>query len=131
MEFQSFRKSFSGDTWTLYIVNQAGRDLTSKQPRILNPKQDTDMKTYRGCCVHLGTNPYPQVGHSLRDGSGLRSRHSFYYLESFALRVQSHGLEIQQKKPTFATFRTFAESKKSYQKIFQKSKLLLTRGSSR
>ena len=48
-----------------------------------------------------------------------------------ALRVQSHRLEIQQKKPTFATFRTFAESKKSYQKIFQKSKLLLTRGSSR
>ena len=82
MEFQSFRKSFSGDTWTLYIVNQAGRGLTSKQPRILNPKQDTDMKTYRGWCVHLGTNPYPQVSHSLRDGSGLRSRYSFYYLES-------------------------------------------------
>ena len=58
------------------------------------------METYRGCCVHLGTNPYPQVGHSLRDGSGLRLRHSFYYLESYphspgALRVQSHRLEIQ------------------------------------
>ena len=38
MEFQSFRKSFSGGTWTLYIVNQAGRGLTSKQTRILNPQ---------------------------------------------------------------------------------------------
>ena len=117
MEFQSFRKSFSGDTWTLYIVNQAGRGLTSEQPRILNPQTRYRYENLSWLLCSSGDQP-------------LSSSRPFFAgwlwssLEALILlsgiisplprRTPSAKPQTRNsvKETNFATFRTFAEKQK-------------------